>query len=229
MPRVKKSEETTVKTTTKPKASKPKTTKKVEDSQPQNMTINDIPQELLAQLTAQIMQNINSTINKTTTENKPTTIVTEEPIIWNKASLSKVKQDVVEVRSVIGDCTFKNTRTGIEYKWYQDGDVEALTIEDILTMESTSKRFLHTPWLMVDDERIIKAFDLEGMYKVVKEVENIDSFLENDISYIKETISKLPHDFKRQFKLKIIKMINNREIRDYVIVEELRDILGLRE
>ena len=40
------------------------------------------------------------------------------------------------------------------------GLMRVLTVEELLNMESQSHKFLHSPWLMVDDEDIIEAFNL---------------------------------------------------------------------
>lgn len=209
---------------------KAKTTTKAKTKKEENkeITINDIPQDLLAQLTAQISSQIMSSLQSNANAQTTTTISNDEVKKWNKADLNKIKDDVVNVRSIAGDVTFTNPRTGIKYKWYEEGDIEPLTIGDLLSMESNSKRFLHTPWLMIDDERVIEAFGLKSMYKVVSQVEDINSFLDGELDEIKEVVEKLPHDFKNEFRQKITKMILHNEIDSVSVVSSLKEMLDIR-
>lgn len=210
---------TTKKETT--KVSKPKTTTKKKEVNP--MTIGDIPQELLAQITAQVMANM-SMQKKEVVKEQPK----QEKIKYTKTYLNKIKEEEVEVRSVFnGDLIFTSPKSGIGYRWMEKGSTEILSIAEILAMENQSKKFLHNPWVIVDDERVIEALNLKPLYDIISEIEDVDTFVEKDITHIREVISKLPNDFKRFFRNEISMKIENREIRDYLVIEELREILNI--
>ncbi len=95
-----------------------------------------------------------------------------------KATLFQDRNRQVIVRSCIeGRVIYKSKRSGMTYKWLEKGAYEVLTVEELLNMESQSHKFLHSPWLMVDDEDIIEAFNLAELYDLVAKVEDIDSFI----------------------------------------------------
>ena len=95
-----------------------------------------------------------------------------------KASLYQDRTREIPVRSCInGRVIYKSKKTGVTYKWLEKGTYEILTIDELLNMESQSQKFLHSPWLMVDDEEVIEAFNLQELYDLVAKVEDIDSFI----------------------------------------------------
>ena len=74
---------------------------------------------------------------------------------WNKAKLMKIKDEIIEVRSCYdGVVGYTSPKTNTNYKWIEKGDIEVLTIEEILAM-NTKKIYFQTPLLIVEDDRII--------------------------------------------------------------------------
>ena len=84
---------------------------------------------------------------------------------FTKVMLSKIEDENVTVKSAIKNVIFKSPKTLIKYKWCEKGDVEVMTIKEILAMENNNKRFLHTPWLIIEDDRVIEALGLEKLYE----------------------------------------------------------------
>ena len=68
---------------------------------------------------------------------------------WTKASLYNIKNEMVEVRNVLdGKVVYVSPKTKLKYKWLEKGDVEILSVEEILAMDS-KKIFLRTPVLAI--------------------------------------------------------------------------------
>ena len=155
------------------------------------------------------------------------TAVEEKDIKWNKTMLNKIKEEVVEVRSVVDSMVvYVSPKTHIKYKWLEKGDTESLTIEEVLAMDS-KKLFLRSPLLVVEDERVIEGLGLKGINKLVGKVEDIDKLVEMDLVDIENTINELPFEYKRNLRDEINKKIENSEIRDYVVVQTLKRIFEL--
>ena len=155
------------------------------------------------------------------------TSVEEKPIKWNKGMLNKIKDEMVDVRSVVdGKVIYMSPKTHIKYKWLEKGDIEQLTIEEILAMDS-KKMFLRTPLLVVEDERIVEGLGLKGINELVDKVEDIDQLVEMDLGDMEKTINELPFEYKRNLRDEISKKIENAEIRDYVVVQTLKRIFEL--
>ena len=151
----------------------------------------------------------------------------EKPIKWNKSTLNKIKDEIVDVSSVTdGKVIYVSPKTHIKYKWLEKGDIEQLTIEEILAMD-TKKIFLRTPLLVVEDERVIEGLGLKGINKLVDKVEDIDQLVEMDLGDMEKTINELPFEYKRNLRDEISKKIENSEIRDYVVVQTLKRIFEI--
>ena len=161
------------------------------------------------------------------TEVMATSVTEEKPIKWSKAMLNKIKDEMVDVRSVMdGKVIYVSTKTHIKYKWLEKGDIEQLTIEEILAMD-TKKMFLRTPLLVVEDERIVEGLGLKGINELVDKVEDIDQLVEMDLGDMEKTINELPFEYKRNLRDEISKKIENSEIRDYVVVQTLKRIFEI--
>lgn len=222
------------KSTTRKRATTKKTSTATSKSNSTNkaMTIEDIPQDLIAQLTAQIMANITNSNNY----NKATIVENEEankePIKYTKAYFTTnadVRKEVVPVRSVVPRVTYASPKSKLKWKWLEKGFVEYLTIDELLTMDSASPRFLRTPWLVVDDERVVEAFGLKELYEIINRIEDIEDFVNHDTDYIKETIEKLPSNFKLVLASELnIKIRDGLISVDYYKVKVLEDLLQVK-
>lgn len=187
------------------------------------LTINDIPPELMNQMFAmfQQMQDKNK-LNEIEVSHKNN----ERPKKITKSYLRTIKDKEVVVRSVAGVVSFKSPKTNTLYKWMAIGDEEVLTIDEILTMDSTSRRFLNTPWLIVDDEEVIEALGLKNLYEVIEQMEDVDNLLDMNVDEIEEVINKAPYEYKKTLAGVIFTKVNNNEIRDIVLIRKLEEILG---
>ena len=155
------------------------------------------------------------------------TAVEEKPTKWNKTMLNKIKDEIVDVRSVVdGKVIYVSPKTHIKYKWLEKGDIESLTIEEILAMDS-KKLFLRSPLLVVEDDRVLEGLGLEKINGLVDKVEDVDKLVEMDLEDMENTINELPFEYKRNLRDEVSKKIENSEIRDYVVVQTLKRIFEL--
>ena len=198
---------------------KPKVENKVEENQTMDF-MNMMTPEMM-QMFMKFME------SQQKTEVMATSVAEEKPVKWRKAMLNKIKDEMVDVRSVMdGKVIYVSPKTHIKYKWLEKGDIEQLTIEEILAMD-TKKMFLRTPLLVVEDERVIEGLGLKGINKLVDKVEDIDQLVEMDLGDMEKTINELPFDYKRNLRDEISKKIENSEIRDYVVVQTLKRIFEI--
>ena len=198
---------------------KPKVENKVEENQTMDF-MNMMTPEMM-QMFMKFME------SQQKTEVMATSVAEEKPVKWSKAMLNKIKDEMVDVRSVMdGKVIYVSPKTHIKYKWLEKGDIEQLTIEEILAMD-TKKMFLRTPLLVVEDERVIEGLGLKGINKLVDKVEDIDQLVEMDLGDMEKTINELPFEYKRNLRDEISKKIENSEIRDYVVVQTLKRIFEI--
>ena len=198
---------------------KPKVENKVDENQTMDF-MNMMTPEMM-QMFMKFME------SQQKTEVMATAVEEEKPIKWNKSTLNRIKDEIVDVRSVAdGKVIYVSPKTHIKYKWLEKGDIEQLTIEEILAMD-TKKIFLRSPLLVVEDERIIEGLGLKEINKLVDKVEDIDQLVEMDLEDMEKTINELPFDYKRNLRDEISKKIENSEIRDYVVVQTLKRIFEI--
>ena len=146
---------------------------------------------------------------------------------FTKAKLYGIKDEIVSVRNILdGKVIYVSPKTKIKYKWLEKGDIEYLSIEEVLAMDS-KKLYLRTPLLIVDDERIIEGLGLEKLYKDIELVENIDELIELEEEEIERIIKGLSVGCKNNLRDEVNKKIKNCEIRDYMIVNMLKRLLDL--
>ena len=157
-------------------------------------------------------------------EVKPMNIKEEK---WTKASLYNIKNEMVEVRNVLdGKVVYVSPKTKLKYKWLEKGDIEILSVEEILAMDS-KKIFLRTPVLVIDDERVIEGLGLGKVYRDIELIENTEKLEELDIDELKEFVEGLSDECKNNLRDEMNKKINNYEIRDYMVVDTLKGLLDL--
>ena len=144
-----------------------------------------------------------------------------------KATLFQDRNRQVIVRSCVdGRVIYKSKRSGMTWKWLEKGAYEVLTVEELLNMESQSHKFLHSPWLMVDDEDIIEAFNLAELYDLVAKVEDIDSFINMSLDEQKQIYNKFPKASQNQVYNHICFKVDSGEIDSRAKIRELEDLVG---
>lgn len=157
-------------------------------------------------------------------EVKPMNVKEEK---WTKASLYNIKNEMVEVRNVLdGKVVYVSPKTKLKYKWLEKGDIEILSVEEILAMDS-KKIFLRTPVLVIDDERVIEGLGLGKVYRDIELIENTEKLEELDIDELREFVEGLSDECKNNLRDEMNKKINNYEIRDYMVVDTLKGLLDL--
>ena len=145
-----------------------------------------------------------------------------------KASLYQDRTREIPVRSCIkGRVIYKSKKTGVTYKWLEKGTYEILTIDELLNMESQSQKFLHSPWLMVDDEEVIEAFNLQELYDLVAKVEDIDSFITISLGEQKQIYNKLPKTLQNQVYNHIYNKVETGEIDSKSKIRELEELVQM--
>ena len=145
-----------------------------------------------------------------------------------KASLYQDRTREIPVRSCInGRVIYKSKKTGVTYKWLEKGTYEILTIDELLNMESQSQKFLHSPWLMVDDEEVIEAFNLQELYDLVAKVEDIDSFINMSLGEQQKIYNKLPKTLQNQVYNHICFKVDSGEIHSRAKIRQLEELVGM--
>lgn len=145
-----------------------------------------------------------------------------------KSYLRKERGDEeVLVRSVSGTVCFKSPKSGITYNFLENGDEEWLTIDEVLQMETASKKYLHSPWLVVEDTEVNEILGIDKIAESVDILNNIDEILELTVGEIEELLNNTTQDYRNTFGGVVMNKIKDEELRDSVLIRELGRILNI--
>ena len=105
-----------------------------------------------------------------------------------------------------------------------------MTVAEILNMEAKSKKFLHTPWLiMIEDydngETIKMIVEALGLEKIYENLVDVDELLEKDLCDIEEILNEASNDYKEVVASKIRRKVVDKELRDIILIKELERML----
>ena len=148
---------------------------------------------------------------------------------WTKAKLYTIRDEMVEVRNVYnGKVVYNSPKTKINYSWLEKGDIEVMSIEEILTMH-TKRKYLEEPWLAIDDERVIEGLGLEKAVNIIEKIEDTDSLVEMDIQELEKLIDDLNRNQRINLRDEVVIKIKANEIRDYATVVALKELLEIED
>ena len=227
-------EKKTKKTTTAKKTNtKAKTTTKKKEE-----LITEQPQVQAQPSMEQMFQMFQMFMNQQVQQQQPQSKSVEEKKVVNKRTNGKLNKSTLRrergdedvlVRSVAGCVCFKSPKTGVTYNFLEKGDEEWLTVDEVLQMETANRKFLHTPWLVVEDDEVNEVLGLKEISETVSELtDNLDEILEEyDIKDIEDLVSRVPEDYKKTFAGVVLEKINNKELRDGVVISEIGRMLNI--
>ena len=227
-------EKKTKKTTTAKKTNtKAKTTTKKKEE-----VITEQPQVQAQPSIEQMFQMFQMFMNQQVQQQQPQSKSVEEKKVVNKRTNGKLNKSTLRrergdedvlVRSVAGCVCFKSPKTGVTYNFLEKGDEEWLTVDEVLQMETANRKFLHTPWLVVEDDEVNEVLGLKEISETVSELtDNLDEILEEyDIKDIEDLVSRVPEDYKKTFAGIVLEKINNKELRDGVVISEIGRMLNI--
>ena len=230
-------EETKTTTTTKKRTtSKPK----VEEPKPQSI------EEQMAQMMAMMMaqqQQIMELMAKNQQVGEPVEEVVEKSKPKRKRHDDKMTKQELRRKYKGVDIYLTNITQGIVnyqgknmlYHWENTGDVEVVTIDDIVNMP---KKYLNAPWLVIDGyenaeeviDDIIVVLKLEPVYEYIDTIhdihEDINSVTLEDIEHAINLSRKRGYDITLDLVVLIQKKIDSKELTNFHMIGELQKLLG---
>lgn len=225
-------------TTSKPKVEEqPKIDPMVEQMQ-QMMAMMMAQQQQLMELMAKTQQQtqpVNTVIEEVVDEKPRNTKRQREDKRLTKQDLRRKYKGVdIYVTNVSQGMVIYQGRN-MKYEWQHPGDVEVVTIEDIINMP---KAYLNTPWLCLDGyenedevvDNIVEALKLNHIYEYIYTLQDMEENINNvDLKDIKEAIElsrKNGYDISMDLVILIDKKIRSGELTNYVFIGELEKLLG---
>jgi len=126
-----------------------------------------------------------------------------------------------------GGLVYTSPITGATYKWHKIGDVEYLTVKELISMNNSKPVFLNRPWIILQDIRAVNKFRLMSKYEEVAKVNQLKKlFATGDTKLIEATIeSALKSGMREVVISKVRTMYNNGVLNNTHIILLLEDKL----
>ena len=126
-----------------------------------------------------------------------------------------------------GGLVYTSPITGATYKWHKIGDVEYLTVKELISMNNSKPVFLNKPWIILQDIRAVNKFRLMSKYEEVAKVNQLKKlFATGDTKLIEATIeSALKSGMREVVISKVRTMYNNGVLNNTHIIRLLEDKL----
>ena len=233
----------------KPTPKKRTTTSKPKvEEQPKTDPMVEQMQQMMAMMMAQ-QQQLMELMAKTQQQNQPVNMVVEEVVDEKPRNTKRQREDKRLTKQDLRrkykgvDIYVTNVSQGMviyqgrnmKYEWQHPGDIEVVTIEDIINMP---KAYLNTPWLCLDGyeneeevvDDIVDALKLSHIYEYIYTLQDMEENINNvDLKDIKEAIElsrKNGYDISMDLVILIDRKIRSGELTNYVFIGELEKLLG---
>lgn len=138
-----------------------------------------------------------------------------------------LEEEVVCMSITFGGLNYTSPITGAKYKWHNIGDVQSLTVRELVAMNNSKPAFLNKPWIVLKDHRAVNKFRLLSKYEEVAKISQLKKLFDNgNIDSIKKTIDTALSNGMRDVVIsKIRNMYNNGSLNNTHIIKILEDRL----
>lgn len=222
------------------------TTKAKVEEQPKTDPMVEQMQQMMAMMMAQQQQLMELMARTQQIENQVEEVEEEQPKPkkakrerkddkMNKQDLRRKYKDVdIYVTNVSqGMVIYKGRNTS--YEWEHTGDIEIMTIDDIVNMP---KSYLHAPWLCLDGyeneaeliDDIVDVLGLSSVYEYIYTLQDMeDNINKVKIEKIKRAVElskKNGYDITMDMVVLVQRKIREGELTNYVLIGQLSELLG---
>lgn len=224
-------------TTSKPKVEEPKPQPSMEEQMAQMMAMMMAQQQQLMELmakTQQQEQEVNEIVEEVTEQPRKTKRVRQDKRLTKQDLRRKYKGVDIYLTNVSQGLVSYHGKN-MTYEWKHNGDIEVVTIEDIVNMP---KAYLSTPWLCLDGyendeemiDEIVDVLRLNHVYQYIYILqdmeENINEVELHDVKRAIELSRKNGYDVSMDLVILIDRKIRNGELTNYVLIGQLSELLG---
>lgn len=126
-----------------------------------------------------------------------------------------------------GGLTYISQLTGAKYKWHKIGDIEYISVKELVSMNNSKPTFLNKPLIILKDIRAVNKFRLISKYEDVAKINSLKKlFASANMDEIERTIdSALSVGMREVVISKVRTMYNNGVLNNTHIIALLQDKL----
>lgn len=156
---------------------------------------------------------------------------TKQAPIKTKESAKKVakltKEDEIDVISLIPNVSYKERATGDFYTWEDSGQIETMTFGTLQNMWRETKSYFKNMWLKPLDERVIKQFNLNGIYDKYDFLMDSKNYTAENADKICESIESTPGELKLSLCNKVKNLVASGEVTDIKVIRNVEKSLNI--
>jgi hypothetical protein len=95
------------------------------------------------------------------------------------------------------------------------GDIQEITLGELMTMKAGHPRFLNECWLLVLNEDVVKYMGLEKLYENVVPPDRVDKFFDLPVGKIEDILTKAPVQVKENIGKIVMEKVRENTWKDY--------------
>lgn len=138
--------------------------------------------------------------------------------------------DLVEVESCFhGQLNFVSEKTGRRASWGKFGDVDYLTVEDLMSMRNAHPGFFKNNWIMLvgdNAEAVFEYLQLGRYYKNYRSREDFDELFNMEPDALKEVLDTMSSDAKENVARHAYALINDGELDSNRVIDVIEKATG---
>ena len=127
-----------------------------------------------------------------------------------------------------GGLTYKDSRTGLMYKWSSEGDVEYMELGELRTARNTQPIFFESNWWEIDEVRVLKWLNADKFYKGSLMLKDFDVLFSKSPDEIISIVEKIPETQKDNLIMRVRAKVAAGEIDSLKVIRALEGVLNVK-
>jgi len=158
---------------------------------------------------------------------EPKTVV--EPEV--KAAKKYEANTLISCKSVVsGDLTYRSKKTGMTYVWVDMEDSCLVEYQDILMLLMSREKYLYAPWIVIEDEELLKERRWQEIATKTKEFTDIGNMEQYILTVspdeLKNTLTTCSTALKTAIVSKAFQLINRNKLDSIGTLSAIKDATG---
>lgn len=135
--------------------------------------------------------------------------------------------DDIEVKSLIPNVSYKDSKTMDTYNWKQAGDVEEIPFEVLKNMYRNHRGYFKNLWLKPLDDRVVEKFKLGKTYENYEKLIDVKNYQLENVKEMCEEIRTLPNSAKLTILTMLRDSVDKGELQDIRMIKQLESSLKI--
>lgn len=127
-----------------------------------------------------------------------------------------------------GGLVYKDSHTGLMYKWGEPGDIEFMELGELRTARNTQPKFFEKNWWEIDEVRVLEWLNATKFYKNSLMTKDFDVLFGKSPEEIVSIVEKIPEAQKDNLILRVRAKIAAGEIDSLKVIRALQESLGVK-